>query len=439
MTRYIALIAAGTVFVCPSSAGGDGAFPAGMSVLLPRDRPSEIILAATFGLLFSEDDGASWQFACETEATRNGRLYMVGPPPANRLYATSDTGAAVSTDDGCTWTVGRGDLDGMRVFDVFPDPIEPMKVVALAAGGLTAEVGSSAYLSSDGGFTYAGPLLTAPLSSIVTGVETAGATIYVTFWEIPGVHPRLARSYDGGATWATLDLEPKLGEVAPFIAAVDRDDPRKLYLRLSGMTPDLRVLESLAITTDAGETWSIPLSVPERQLTGLLRRRSGTILVTAGPLVTDGTTPHLAFRSDDGGATFVDWPLPLRAKGLAERDRRLFVAADNYLDGFALASSDDDGSSWTPLLRFEDVDGIRPCVRESCQYDCDLLAGDKIFPPETCNPVADAGTDARTAASDAGCGCAAGPPIGSPENFAALGVSVAVMSFARRHRGRFRS
>ena len=409
-----------------------------MSVILPRDRPNEIILAATFGLLSSHDAGATWQYACETEATRNGRLYMLGPPPGNRLYATSDTGAAVSVDDGCTWTLGTGALDGMPVFDVFPDPVDPMRVVALASGAVTAELGSSAYLSTDGGITYTGPVFTAPLSSVVTGVETAGtAAMYVTFYEIPGFHPRLARSDDAGATWTTLDLELSLGQAAPYVAAVDRDDPRKVYLRLSGTTPDFKRFESIAITTDAGESWAVPLTVRERLLTAFLRRRDGTIFVTASVL-TDGSSSPLGFRSDDGGATFVEWPLSIRASGLGERDGTLFVAADNYRDGFALARSEDDGVTWTPVFEFENVNGIRPCVRESCQYDCDLLAGDTIFPPETCNPIPDAGTDGGPRTKEEGCGCEMSSVMSAKGGFAMLAAWLAATSLALCRRGKRR-
>ena len=64
----------------PSAAFADGAPPGTQAVLLPRDRPSEIVLATNFGLVFTQDNGANWTFSCEVDATMAGYRYIVGPP-----------------------------------------------------------------------------------------------------------------------------------------------------------------------------------------------------------------------------------------------------------------------------------------------------------------------------------------------------------------------
>ena len=46
----------------PGEARGDGAFPDAQAVLLPRDRPQEIILATNFGLVFTQDGAATWAY-----------------------------------------------------------------------------------------------------------------------------------------------------------------------------------------------------------------------------------------------------------------------------------------------------------------------------------------------------------------------------------------
>ena len=43
-------------------AWADNAFPSSQSVLPPPDRPQEIVVGTTFGLVFTEDDGASWTY-----------------------------------------------------------------------------------------------------------------------------------------------------------------------------------------------------------------------------------------------------------------------------------------------------------------------------------------------------------------------------------------
>jgi hypothetical protein len=394
-----------------SAARADGAFPDGQSVLLPRDRPHEIIVAATFGLVFSEDDGATWSFACEVDATRMGRLYMVGPPPADRLFATADPGAATSGDGGCTWTLGGGALAGAAVADVFPDPTDASAVMAVAiAPGAGSQ--SAVYRSSDGGLTYGGPLFTPLEPATVTGVEVAASSsdrIYVTFYAYPGNHPRIARTTNGGVDWTTIDLEPQLGSAIPFLAAVDPQDPDKVYLRLTGMTDETpaQPFEALAVSADGGASWSVPVTVPGEKLTAFQRRGDGTVLVAA--LDTSSMTPR-GFRSSDGGRTFEDWPLSIHPRGFGERDGTLFAVTDNLRDGFALAASVDGGSTWMGRMRFSDIGSIRGCVRQACLQQCVSLADAYLFPSETCDPPPDAGADhsGGPAGGGQGCGCAYG-------------------------------
>ncbi len=48
-----------------SGARADGAFPTGMSVLLPAGAPQRILVGTTFGLVLSEDAGATFRYVCE--------------------------------------------------------------------------------------------------------------------------------------------------------------------------------------------------------------------------------------------------------------------------------------------------------------------------------------------------------------------------------------
>jgi len=393
--------------VAPGSgvARADGAFPASQSILLPVDRPRQIVVAATFGLVFTDDDAATWQYACEVPETRNGRQYALGPPPGDTIHAVSEQGATLSTDDSCTWRLGAGALAGWLVSDVFPDRVDPMKVFALAAPETTDISVTSAFKSVDGGLTYGAPIFTPPQDAIVTGIESAVSapgTLYLTYYETPGSHPRLMVSTDDGATFMRVDLEPALGAVWPFIAAVDPADARKLYLRLVGQGADGRAFEALAISTDAGGTWTTPLvGPPSVALSGFLRRQSGTLLALLNDPVGSVVSGR---RSTDGGVTFVDWPMPLHARGIAERGDTLFVAAEDILDGAALWSSSDEGVAWQPRLRFQQIGGVRPCVRQICAADCDYYSDLNLFPKSVCTAEAGPNPPAKP-----GCGCALGP------------------------------
>jgi len=79
------------VMATPAAARADGAFPSAQAVLVPADRPQEIILATNFGLVVSEDAGQTWSWSCEQNENALGMFYQLGPAPRhdveNRLDA----------------------------------------------------------------------------------------------------------------------------------------------------------------------------------------------------------------------------------------------------------------------------------------------------------------------------------------------------------------
>lgn len=426
-------------------ARADNAFPASQSVLVPRDRPQELVVGTTFGLVFTEDDGATWTYVCESlQATLAGRQYRMGPPP-NRLFAVSDLGAPVSDDGGCTWSLPTGPLASLLVLDVWPDPSLPERAFVLALDPRDQAV--SAFRSSDGGRSYQGPIFVAPPDVTITGIESAASNpdvVYMTAQNRADAHPWLLRSDDAGDTWITTDIEPGVGTVVPRLVAVDPVDPNQVVLLLLGNTADTKEFQALAMTADAGASWWTPLMVPEGTLSGFTRLPDGTLLAI-GSVPRTGDPPdagaglpatvETVFRSEDAGKTFVSQAVSFHAVGLAQRDSIVYAATDDFRDGFALAKSIDGGRRWSPQLRFRDIKEVKACVRAACQQDCDYQAGIKLFPPETCNPPGpDAAIDRpQTARGGGGCGCAAsGSRAAAGTSSLAVGAVLVSLRFRRR-------
>ena len=218
------------------------------------------------------------------------------------------------------------------------------------SGLLPAQV----FESRDGGVNYDTVLHPGVAAGGISGVEIARSdprTIYVALFETSPAdtlsHPRLARTADGGATWETIDLEPMLGASRVTIAAVDPNDAHRLYLRVSGTGADGRSVDSIAVSADGGRTFTRPVNLSGGKLMTFIARANGTVLVT-GLL---GATV-VGYRSLDAGATFASWSPGLHPRGFGERGTTLFVATDYGTDRFALASSEDDGDTWTPRMRF---------------------------------------------------------------------------------------
>ena len=91
-------------------------------------------------------------------------------------------------------------------------------------------------------------------------------------------------------------------------------------------------------------------------------------------MLASGGMNGLAYRSTDDGMSFVPWvltPQP-RLMGLAERNGVLYLAGKNYSDGWALATSQDEGVTIQPLSRYDDVRGVRSCAQSVCSGACDV-------------------------------------------------------------------
>jgi hypothetical protein len=410
--RVALAVAAAALALAPELARANGAFPESQALLLPADRPLEIVLATNFGLVISEDGGASWQWTCERPETSMGALYGLGPPPDDRLFSLSpDVGLAVSSDGSCSWRRSGGALTALLASDYFPDPTDPTRVLAVAGPAADAGAGPPAvYVSRDRGETFDSlPSFTAPDGAALTGVEVArnDPRIVTLAMLLPGAHPALVRSVDGGASWTMIDVEAALGPNLFRIVAVDPIDPDVVVLRVLAPGGDV-----LAITHDGGTSFVTPVTVPGGSLSAYLRLASGTLLV-AGLVrsVTDAgiVATGFAWRSIDGGLTFQDWTLTPQPRllALAERAGRLYLAGMNYADRWAIAISTDEGATIQPLATYDQVSAIKACAMQACQASCDSQAGVKIWAPDVCTATPpDGATDAGPGPGGAGgCGC----------------------------------
>ena len=413
------------------SARADGAFPDSMSIFVPAEQPHQIVLATNFGLILSQDDGATWEWTCEPNPNDTAFLYQMGAAPSRRLFAVLVAQGLVYSDDlACSWSYAGGALAGAVTSDAFPDPSSVSRVFAVAAARTDGDALTPASVrrSDDGGSSFGPALYTAPVGGGILGVESAlpdPSVVYVAAYgpvagDPAALDPILARSSDGGDHFVSADLASVLGAHSFRIIAVDRADPRRLFLRVGAA-----IGETLAVSSDGGATFQTPVTVDDK-LTSFVRLASGTVLVggntAAGPV---------GFRSADGGLTFQPWAGPPHLRAMAERAGKLFVAAENFLDRYAVAVSSDEGLTFQPLLTYDKVKRIKPCVQEVCRDVCDNLAGLTLWPPDVC--AAPAPTRAAK-----GCGCRTARAPGDDGGAAPSAVGLVTLALgllaARRRR-----
>jgi hypothetical protein len=453
--RLTALVAA----TCAQSAlaWGNGALPATIQVLLPPGAPKTIVVATTFGLITSADDGATWGWICEHDEGDQGKAYQLAAPPGARILGLATEGLVRSDDLACGWSFLLERSTALP-YDYFPDPVDPDRVLALAL--LRDGMLTSAIIQLTVGAAGMHVLYSAPMGVELNTVEIARANpriVYATLRTQGGTQSaRLARSDDAGGTWTLVTPAPAVPELG--IVAIDGADPETLWFRVRTDSGD-----ELQVSRDGGKTLALALAPAGRNMTSFVRLPNGHLLIGW-----QDVEHGFIDRSTDGGKSFAPLATPLHPRALAERDGKVYAATDAVADEYALAVSADEGTSWTRVMAFADVTAIAACAGPGtaagaiCAASCGTLTTRKVFAPGTCPPDAGAGavedaaaredagpggdasgedrtTDSAspTAAGGSGCSCGVGH-VHQPRSLSALLLVAALAARARVRRRRAR-
>ncbi len=345
----------------------DGAFPDELSVYLPSNAPHRIMLGTNFGLVISEDDGQNWRFVCELYITNTGldqvNFYKLAPDGA--VYAISFFHMWRSADGGCSWTQAGGSVASLALTDAFIDPNDATFLVAIASSPTTSGI----YPSHDNGVTFGTALYST--TDRLTSIEISRSNpnvIYAAQVHAPSISgpgtAYLLQSVDRGLNWTSHQLDVPSG-TEPRIMAIDPDDANTLYLRLLTLSAQT---DAIGITTDGGNTLSVPLTLSGVYFTSFLRAPDRTLYAgTAGP--------DLYIRAR--GATSFTRRTGPRTRCLGQRigTTRIYGCGDAYLDGYNLGYSDDGAQTFQPILRFIQIAGPLTCpaVQDFCASQYQLL------------------------------------------------------------------
>jgi hypothetical protein len=174
--------------------------------------------------------------------------------------------------------------------------------------------------------------------------------------------------------------------------------------------------QGFAVTHDGGATATTTLTITGGNFTSFVRLPDGTMLLSA--MVDSNTVPAL-YRSRDAGATFAQLPSPA-IRALSQRDGIAYAATDNFNVGFALGSSSDQGTTWQPVMAYQQIQAVVSCLRGNaqCQASCDMLAGNNggtmIWDASVCtaNPPPSPGTGGSTGTGTGTAGSSGGGGTG---------------------------
>jgi MYXO-CTERM domain-containing protein len=409
----------------------NGRFPASnMLVANPRD-PSHLALRATYGVLFSSDSGATWDWVCEKAIGYGGAedpsLVLTG---SGAVVVGMFHGMARSDDFGCTWQHDAAwpqSVVDLALRKATPDTV----VAATCVFSRVADAGGSLFknevtISEDAGKTWTTRATIDPtlLIDSIEVSESSAQRVYVS-----AIRPRgketagvLLVSDDGGAHFQEHAVPFGTDERGVYIAAVDPHDAARVYLRTTGVDAG-----RLLVTTDAGKTFRAAMKGGPLQ--GFALADDGASLFVGGPR--DGLLRATA------AAEGFEKRSTLGVQCLASVGPTLWACAPSTA-GYVLGASSDGGGSFTPKLTLSGMRGPAKCssgagVADVCAADWTQLRA--LVSPRLPDPVAPDASPPATAepAKGRACGCATpGSSAESPLSLALAAALVALVLHRRR-------
>jgi hypothetical protein len=368
-SRFSTLALAAVVIAVASAARANGAFPDEFSVHFPANASNRMLIGANFGLLVSDDAGATWRYACEPWVTV-GSSDPLSPALVSFYQVTvdgavlADWGGITRSTDACNWPTSTGSVAAQGVQDIFADPNNKDLVLAI----LARTDGSSIVASHDGGKTFdSTPILDRP-NEVLTGIEIArskAGVFYATSIPISGGSAKFFATTDSGAHWAPpTELQVPSGTQVRILG-IDPVNEKNVYVReLNGPS------DAIAVTTDSGQTFNTLLTI-RGAFTSFLRAGDGAVYA--------GTMEGSLYVMPKGASAF-NAPQAgphLRCLGQRPGTSRIYACGDMVLDGFSLGYSDDNGATFHPVMSFKQLLGPLTCapVQTACQAHWDRIQG----------------------------------------------------------------
>jgi hypothetical protein len=388
LTIALALVVAGALSA--RTAVANGRYPASTAVALSTNvaDPDLVVVRATYGLLISRDDGASWRWLCES-ALGVPSVSVEDPSVAltasDALVVGHEDGLAVSHDVGCDFACVEGPLAGQAIVDLAVRADDPHAVVALASSYVFGDAGPAydtrVWQSLDDGASWAQlgvPLDPAVAVTTIDVAPTDPQRLYVSGTRGYGSSrtASLFVSANGGASWTERPLPfDAATEVQVFIGAIDPTSADRVYLRSSGVS-------RLFVSSDAGRSFQIPLTLTGPMLGFAIAPDGSEVyagseedgLFAAAGAATDGaaaaaTDGAVVTAVDGAAASATDGGLAFRkiasihVQCLATRGTELWACSD-VESGFVVGVST-AGGPFVPKLRDGELAGPIACDDEA--------------------------------------------------------------------------
>ena len=436
------------------AASANGRYPFAQQLVVGPKESNRLWLRTTYGVVTSDDGGASWDWICESGVGYGGQQdAMVAATADGKVFVASEEGLFVTTDNGCGWS-RNPDIGGDYVRDIAAES-DGRHVLALVLVPKDTTYDLVVFRSDGEGdhFSTVGPALAqGSIGETIDSAPSDSRRIYVTSAPLYSVAPDggaapdravLFRSSNGGETWQERPIPGASRANRAFIAAVHPTKPDVVYIRVQATRSDGKAESFLLYTDDAGDSFKEIFRGPADLLGFSLSADGSEVLIGLGdPFDSTGVRTVDTAALGIYRAAESDFSFTRRLSGhvgcLTRSSAGLFVCGNTSRAGFILGLSTDAGETASPVLELGHVRGPLRCGRtqQICQPEW----------PQSCalvNSCASGASDAVTPTDgsivrnrESGCGCALsrGRTRRTAEHWAVLGVLGALGFRASRRR-----
>ncbi|HEY5946997.1 MAG TPA: hypothetical protein VIV40_15945 [Kofleriaceae bacterium] len=439
-----------------ATAHANGRDPYTSTINFRRGNEQDIIAGMTFGAVVSHDGGATWHWFCE-RAIGYGGLYDPDYvySASGAVFATTYDGLKVMRD-GCSFNATPPGMTFVSKVEGSPDGA----IYFAAADQNDAKI----YKSTDDGMTFP------PGSAVMLGTggewwsslavaPTNAQRIYLTGYRLDGINPKvnlMKTSVNGATSFTDMSLTgitPLSANSTIEVIDISPKIDTTLYIKVSYESD--AITDSIYRSTNAGASWTKILSKKSAFPLAFVVRKDGTTCVA-------GTREMGGLVSTDCSTAATPTWTPLTNGphiGCLYRDSAdtVWACTQNYAspppieipsDGYGIMKST-DLTTWTPVLKFQDIKAPVPCAAGTVQQDQCVLPYDGqrsvwccLIPqlfitsteidctgPMACFDPPDGAPDTGPAKKDPGC-CGAG----SGKSSALLSLLVAAVLLVRRRK-----
>lgn len=423
-----------------SPAAAHGRFPlAGQIVVDPSD-PMRIFVRTTYGILVTEDGSNTWSWICPeapgVDADSEDPAIAVGSDGS--LLVGTFNGLSRAPDV-CAFAPAPGAPTDAFFVDIQVGTA-PNILRAVSSNGVASDTFEVAvWGSTDDGANWA-QLGVAPPSDVLALTLASAPSdddrLYLSGrgGTVGNYEAVIMRSDDAGATWQRFVVPGGDAETLPYIGAVDPVDPDIFYVGLVRIQDQEVVYFGLHVTQDGGQTFT-EVFTRTSSMPGFALSPDGSKVAIGGAeeglWLADASTLQFA-KANETVVRCLTWT-----------DAGIYACTDQFVDGFNLGLSTDEGATFTPLSELSS-----PCGPPTCDASTPVGA---ICPAEwqverlelgatTCGDGG-AGGGGGTGGStptppedEGGCGChVPGAPSGAPPSWAlALVALVGLRRLSRR-------